>query len=398
MNILFLCDEYPPCRHGGIGTVTSVLARELVKQGHMVVVCGFYPFYRKAKKFETDEGVIVFRYFYGNRLILKLSKHAIAGKIINVRYKFQKYIRNIRKLIRNYQIEIMEMPDYSEIFRYTGPKFVSYPDFGIPKIVKIHGGDSFFNFIRSGIVNRNFTYLKERKLIYDADYLIAISGFSGSVLRKVFSYNRKMTVIYNGIDISTSDFYTEDTEKKTVVFAGTITEKKGIFSLVKAWPDVITQVPDANLYIYGKGSNRTMNYLDNLINSNIRDSIHIMGFIKMERLESVYLSASCSVFPSFAESFGMAPLEAMVVGCPTIFTRRTSGPELIDHGEDGLLVDPENLKDISESIVYMLTNREKALELGIKGAKKVRSHFNISLIAVQHLKLYESMIKMKKGT
>jgi glycogen synthase len=42
MNILFICDEYPPGRHGGIGTVVQLTARALVSQGHNVVVAGFY--------------------------------------------------------------------------------------------------------------------------------------------------------------------------------------------------------------------------------------------------------------------------------------------------------------------------------------------------------------------
>jgi glycogen synthase len=43
MNILYICDEYPPGPNGGIGSVVQNLARELVKQGHKVYVVGLYP-------------------------------------------------------------------------------------------------------------------------------------------------------------------------------------------------------------------------------------------------------------------------------------------------------------------------------------------------------------------
>ena len=93
----------------------------------------------------------------------------------------------------------------------------------------------------------------------------------------------------------------------------------------------------------------------------------------------------------------MAPLEAMELGCPTIFTRRASGPELIEDGVEGLLVDPDNIEEISNAIIFLLTNRKEAIEIGRKGAEKVRSHFDISKIADQHMELYKK-INLREGT
>jgi glycogen synthase len=81
MNILYLCDEYPPCQHGGIGTVTQSLARCLASKGHQVFVAGFYPYYRESKSKETDQGVKVYRIFYGSKTTLLFSKHRFFGKI-----------------------------------------------------------------------------------------------------------------------------------------------------------------------------------------------------------------------------------------------------------------------------------------------------------------------------
>src|SRR5690625_7674160 len=65
MNILFICDEYPPGMNGGIGTMVQVLSRELVKQGHQVTVIGLYPYYYGQKDYEVDQGVEVYRMRYG---------------------------------------------------------------------------------------------------------------------------------------------------------------------------------------------------------------------------------------------------------------------------------------------------------------------------------------------
>src|ERR1700761_2211403 len=61
MNILFICDEYPPGRHGGIGTMTRALARGLVAEGHQVLVAGLYPPGYGEKDYEEDKGVKVWR-------------------------------------------------------------------------------------------------------------------------------------------------------------------------------------------------------------------------------------------------------------------------------------------------------------------------------------------------
>ena len=66
----------------------------------------------------------------------------------------------------------------------------------------------------------------------------------------------------------------------------------------------------------------------------------------------------------------MAPIEAMVIGCPTIFTRRAAGNEIINEGCDGLLIDPDYLNEITDVIISMLTNRKSALQMGKNGAKE----------------------------
>ena len=70
MNILYICDEYPPGKNGGIGTMVQVLGRELVKQGHNVHVAGLYGYRYGSSDYEEDKGVRVYRLRYGLNLRL----------------------------------------------------------------------------------------------------------------------------------------------------------------------------------------------------------------------------------------------------------------------------------------------------------------------------------------
>lgn len=392
MNILYLCDEYPPCQHGGIGTVTQLLARALVVKGHSVYVAGFYPYYREADKEETDQGVKVFRYFFGSKLGLKFSKHKFFGKFINIKEQFDDYLNFLRIVIEENHIEIFETPDFVEAFRYSGPQMIQFPDFGIPMIVKLHGTYTYFDHLENIHSDSKAIYKKEKLLLENATEVIALSNFVLAETKSLFNYRKSSQVIYNGISINNSEIYNSNQFENIVVFAGTLAEKKGIFSLIKAWGKVINAIPTASLFIYGKGSIKTIDLINKLLISIPKNSIFLKGFVSRENLANIYKSAACAVFPSYAESFSMAPMEAMAIGCPVIFTKRTSGPELITNGVDGLLVDPDNIDEISEAILFMLSNRKEAILMGRNAIPKMRKHFDINIVAEKHIEFYTGII------
>jgi glycosyltransferase involved in cell wall biosynthesis len=393
MNILYLCDEYPPCQHGGIGTVTQNLARALVEKGHKVVVAGFYPYYRKATECENDKGVKVHRFFYGSKYQLQFSKRKFSGWIINIKRPFNNYINCLKKIIQENQIDIIESPDFVEAFRYSGPRMIKFPDFGIPLVIKLHGSYSYFNHFE----NRHFVSLrlfkKEKLLLDNASGVIAISDFVRTETKSLFNYNKSVHLIYNGINSNLSETYNNIRTCNTVVFAGSLEEKKGVFSLIKAWREIVSAIPSARLLIYGRGSNETIKTINDLIVTMPVNTIELHGFVLKEDLPGIFASASCAIFPSYAETFGMGPIEAMIVGCPTIFTKRTSGPEIINDGIDGLLIDPDNIHEIANSIKRILTNRNQAIEMGKNGIKKVKENFDIKLIAEKHIEYYNWLIE-----
>jgi glycosyltransferase involved in cell wall biosynthesis len=109
-------------------------------------------------------------------------------------------------------------------------------------------------------------------------------------------------------------------------------------------------------------------------------------------LFEAYRTAGAAVFPSYAEAFAVAPLEAMAAGCPTIFTQRGSGPELLTHGREGLLVDPDNSGDIAESILRLLRNPSFAQEIGEAGRARIQQVFSIDRLVSQNVAFYERCV------
>jgi glycosyltransferase involved in cell wall biosynthesis len=163
-----------------------------------------------------------------------------------------------------------------------------------------------------------------------------------------------------------------------VVFTGTLAPKKGIQSLIRAWPLVREGCSDAVLHVYGKDGRTQCGepMRENLEQELEGDtSVRFYGHVPHEVLFEALAAAAVAVFPSYSEAFGIAPLESMAHGCATVYTRCGSGPELIHDGVDGLLIDPADPKDIAQAIRRLLADPELAARLGAAGRQRVFREF-----------------------
>jgi glycosyltransferase involved in cell wall biosynthesis len=77
-----------------------------------------------------------------------------------------------------------------------------------------------------------------------------------------------------------------------------------------------------------------------------------LGVVPAAALPGLYAGAQLFLFPSFAEGFGLPPLEAMACGTPVVASNRTSLPEVL--GDAALLVDPERIEDIAAAAARIL--------------------------------------------
>ena len=285
---------------------------------------------------------------------------------------------------------MIEIPDFSEAFYYGRFADIDYSMLKRPIIIKLHGTFSYFSTELNNYVEDVRIYDLEKKLFNNATGVLAISNQVKRVSEELFNIYGLIEKIPNGINLPERVEY-QGKNSKTVVFAGTLTEKKGVFSLIKAWDIIHAQNPEYQLHLYGKG----VEYFIKQLNFNIPSSVQIKGVVPFHDLIEIYSHSACAIFPSYSESMGMAPVEAMSVGCPTIFTRRSTGPEIIEDGVDGKLVDPDNIMEIAETITNILTYREFAIELGINGIKKVKTLFDIRIVADRHIEYYKQFLKKR---
>jgi len=400
MNILYLCDEYPPGRHGGIGTAVQLLARTMVQRGHTVVVAGFYDCGYGGDDHFEDEGVIVYRFrrmlaskFFERqpdsfmaKAVHKLLK--ISGVLEwDIMRRLPKYRVFLQSLVQHYKIDIVEMPDYNDYIRFCHT-VVPFPmPADVPVIVKLHGNHTYFT-REAGQKEPDYIWKMEYDILHQAAAVVSVSRYTAAKTAAYFNYDRVIEVIHNGVD--TAKRHRHAAQDGSVVFTGSLTGKKGVFQLMKAWNIVHRQLPDAVLTMLGKGP---VEKLRHELADEARDSVRFEGHVSREVLLDKLAAAKLAVFPSLAETFGLAAAEAMSCGTAVIYTTRTSGPELITDGADGLLVDPANVDELAAAMIRLLKDDALRNRIAAGGEQTARSKFDIRVIAQQHETFYAGVVK-----
>lgn len=394
MNILFICDEYPPGQTGGIGVVVQSLSRALVAQGHHVCVVGLYKLDFGAEDYEVDKGVRVWRLRYqknwpGTDFSSKVHRNLplFIQKTTASYRAHQHFVDFVQQLVEKEKIDIVEMPDWVNAIYDMGIN-LPFPKLKVPLVVKFHGSRSFFDFEMNRPLRKK--WLRIDKAIYDrADALSATSNYAATINAQLFGGNRKINILYNAIDMPLPSIEPIKRDDFTVVFAGTLIEKKGIFSLMKAWNIVAQKEKRARLWVLGKGETEP---LKQLLNERVQDTVIFKGHQAKPIVLESFAKATAAVFPSYSETFGLVAIEAMSMECPTIFTSRASGKELIEDGVSGFLVDPDHIQEMADKILTLLSNTALQKQVGKCGKQEVESRFNIHHSAQEHIEYYQQTI------
>ena len=377
MRVCFVCSEYPPGPHGGIGTFTQVLARGLAKAGHEVRVAGVYKRDYPSPDFEVDQGV-------------QVSRYRESGRRFGWLWARRRLFRQIANWSRSGECELVEVPDWAGWA-------AGWPRLPVPVVARLNGSASYFAAEIGGKVKRRQFWI-ERASLRRADYWCSVSRYTAEKTRRLFRLESQPdAILYNPVE-SPGDATCQDRDSNHVVFTGTLTEKKGVIPLFRAWNGVAENHAEATLHIYGKdqpfGDGKSMQqHLLSLLDAQAAERVVFHGHCHRQALFAALRQARVAVFPSYAEAFALAPLEAMGCGCATIASSRGAGNELMTSGEHGFLVDPDQPQQIEESILALLRDAALAQRLGQAGRERVQGAFTIDRLRTQNEQFYARCIE-----
>jgi glycosyltransferase involved in cell wall biosynthesis len=92
------------------------------------------------------------------------------------------------------------------------------------------------------------------------------------------------------------------------------------------------------------------------------------------------------------EPFGMTVIEGMATATPVVAANKGGPTEIIEDGVTGLLVDPTDAGALSEAIIGLLRDPEKAARIGNRGAARTRAHYSAERYATDVERLYEQWL------
>ena len=174
-----------------------------------------------------------------------------------------------------------------------------------------------------------------------------------------------------------------------ILFVSTIEPRKNISLLLKAFRQLLDDYhPDVKLVLAGEKGWLYEQILELATDLHLADDVIFVGRVSTEELLWLYNVAQMLVAPSIYEGFGLTPLEAMACGTPVVVSNVSSLPEVV--GDAGLLVDPNDVEELTVAMWRMLSDSDLRTSLIEKGLKRAQA-FSWDRAARETLALYHSL-------
>ncbi|MHA1918020.1 MAG: glycosyltransferase family 4 protein [Candidatus Ranarchaeia archaeon] len=249
------------------------------------------------------------------------------------------------------------------------------------------------------VKGKPFRALATSRENYAANHADAV-GVSSEAMKKEIEEKfhvspEKIIVIPRGVEIDLfkkTPLKNRDKESGVILYAGRLEIEKGLTKLIQSLPEVINEFPKLKLKLIGEGKDKKI--LENLSKElEVEKNIDWGGRVSRKEMIKHYADSDIVILLSKFEPFGAILIEAGAVGRPAIGSNVGGPSEIILNGKTGYLVDPDDVKSISERIKHLLRNREELMKMGENANKRVRKYYTFQSEAIQYKKKYEKLIE-----
>jgi glycosyltransferase involved in cell wall biosynthesis len=202
-----------------------------------------------------------------------------------------------------------------------------------------------------------------------------------------------ISVIRNGVDInlfSPNNSKRESDENVDFVYVGRLSYDKGVHLLLDAFQEYHSENPKTRLTLIGDGMLK--HQLDGCVDDG---SICWLGAIEHNEIPSVLQKMDAFVIPQNIGGLGLSVLEAMGCGLPVITTAIGETVRLLGKDE-GILVEPKNVKAIVEAMRVLAEDRKLRRKMGMQCRKKVEENYSWQTQIGQIEEVYKSAIERRK--
>ena len=182
------------------------------------------------------------------------------------------------------------------------------------------------------------------------------------------------------------------TDMLLVGAAGHFNEVKGIDLAIRAFQRCLELHPHLQtlLVVLGGGDAQRELLMRSLIAPAFEARVQLAGF--QPHPEQWFPAFDVFLHGARMEAFGLVLVEAMACGVPVVAPRVGGIPDVVSHGETGLLVDRPDVEELAAALASLLGSKERRATLGAAGPPSVRMKHTRQGYAAAHLALYERLL------
>jgi glycosyltransferase involved in cell wall biosynthesis len=234
-----------------------------------------------------------------------------------------------------------------------------------------------------------------REMAREAEFVIGVSDYSRDLLARTCAESAaKITRIYNGIELG--DFPAARPERSgtlRIVSVGRLIEFKGFPVLLEAVAELNRRGVATEVTIIGEGPAR--GELEQLVSANGLLGVSLPGVRSQRQIQRELAEANLFVLPSVVDHKGACDIlptvitEAMACRLPVVSTRVSGIPEMVAHGETGLLVEPGDHHALADAIMELSVDPARRRSMGEAGRARAEKLFSLGVTARQLAEQFE---------
>ena len=385
MRIGFFTPNYPDfTAEGGIGSYTRALGRGLAERGHEVHVL------TPGQRPPASDGLVRVHF-------TRLDHLPVVDRLIPGIGACWQVAQAMRELVRRFHLDVVEFPNWE------GHGLVFQCRTRLPLVLRLHTSSQETQVI-DGVSPTRWQRWDVRREHWMARRAVAIVTHSDAHRRLMAEETglpvERIAVISHGVEVF-PDWVRPPRPPgaPTVVYLGRLEHRKGTVELLQAVPDVLRAIPDARFVLIGTdrphcpGGRTHAQYLEQEFPPEVRRQVTLAGRLPQPEVDRWLQTADLFVAPSRYESFGLIFIEAMRWGTPVIGTTAGGIPEVVEHDRSGVLVPPENPKELASALVRLLRDPERRAALGAAGRRRAEQEFSRERMTARVAAYYEEVIR-----
>jgi len=349
--------------------MTAMLVNGLIERGYRVIA------------FTTSKGIQEPLVLHGNKLTLCIARwqaHAARDLFYSER-------KDLLMLIKKHQADIINA-QWSYEFAWAAinsgiPTIVTLQDYAMTILRYQTDPYRFMRLIMNYIVLKKAKYLSvNSKYLYDK-----LDTKKKGRARIIPNFYSKFIegLAYN---------QAEKTKYILSVSSG-FGKRKNIDTALKAFALVRKYYHDIEYYLIGDGMEPSGPAFQFAKKNNIISGVKFLGKVPFNEVINKINKAQIFLHPSREESFGMAVLEAMVIGTPVIGGEKSGNiPYLLDHGKAGELCNVDSPEDIGKSILKILQDSDYAEKLMRNAYIYAKNKYSKNIIISKYIDYYYDIL------